>query len=175
MDDSQTISEILERVERAVQRVVHSLAALSPEQMQAPLLGGDRSVKDLLAHIAWWDEWLVYTLPPDPDMVGAPVTLPLVDQIPASGQWADAMNAKVLAYNKTRELADVQAEFAAARNRLLHRVAQLTNDDLAESSDMAAKIGQSVGPLVHGIYEHYEEHAHELEQLLEQLRSLPRA
>jgi hypothetical protein len=30
---------------------------------------------------------------------------------------------------------------------------------------MSALLGQPVAPLILGIYEHYEEHAHELEQL----------
>jgi hypothetical protein len=61
-------------------------------------------------------------------------------------------------------LAIIQTEFTTTRNRLLQRVSQLTIDDLYNPDGMAAMIGQPVAPLVLGIYEHYEEHAHELEQ-----------
>jgi hypothetical protein len=38
-------------------------------------------------------------------------------------------------------------------------------DDLYDPNGIAAIIGRPVAPLILGIYEHYEEHAHELEQL----------
>ena len=37
--------------------------------------------------------------------------------------------------------------------------------DLYDPAGMAATIGQPVAPLICGIYEHYEEHAHEFERL----------
>ena len=51
------------------------------------------------------------------------------------------------------------------RFRLLDRVALLTLDDLYAPDGMSAVVGQPVAPLILGIYEHYEEHAHEFEQL----------
>jgi hypothetical protein len=62
-------------------------------------------------------------------------------------------------------LSTIQAEFTATRSQLLRRVSQLSIDDLYNPDGIAALIGQPVAPLVLGIYEHYEEHAHELEQL----------
>jgi hypothetical protein len=50
--------------------------------------------------------------------------------------------------------------------RAVQRVVQLSDTDLANPAGMAATIGQPVGPLICGIYEHYEEHAHELERLV---------
>ena len=75
------------------------------------------------------------------------------------------MNDKVFAYNQPRELSSIQAEFTTTRNQLLQRVARLSDDDLFNPDGMAAVIGQPLEPLIYGIYEHYEEHAHELEQL----------
>ena len=146
-------------------RFVQALAPLSPAEMLEPRLSDGRSVKDVLAHITWWDQWLLLTLPADPNTAGAAITLPLADQIPATDDWADEMNAKVFAYNQSRELSAIQEEFSATRTQMLRRVSRLSIDDLYDPEGMSATIGQPVAPLILGIYEHYEEHAHELEQL----------
>jgi hypothetical protein len=169
MNPPQTIAEIITRIERAMQRLVQAVAPLSPAQMLEPRLSGGRSVKDVLAHLSWWDQWLLLTLPADQNISLPPITLPLVEQIPPTGRWADEMNGKVYAYNQQRELSIIQAEFTTTRNRLLRRVSQLSLDDLYNPDGIAALIGQAVAPLICGIYEHYEEHAHELEQLRGQL------
>ena len=38
-------------------------------------------------------------------------------------------------------------------------------DDLYDPDGIAAIVGQPVAALILGVYQHYEEHAHELEQL----------
>ena len=75
------------------------------------------------------------------------------------------MNGKVFLYNQQRELPAIETEFAAVRNELLERVSKMSIDDLYNPDGMSAIIGQPVAPLILGIYEHYEEHAHELEQI----------
>ena len=162
MSAPQSMPEIITRIEQAMQRVAQAVARLSPAQMLEPQLPGDRSVKDVLAHLTWWDQWLLFTLPADQP---APVAPPLMDHIPPTNHWADEMNAKVYVYNRERELPAIQAEFTATCGQLLQRVSQLSIDDLYNPDGISAIIGEPVAPLVLGIYEHYEEHAHELEQL----------
>ena len=165
MSTPQTMAEIITRIEQAMQRMVQAIAPLSPDQMLEPRLSDGQSVKDVLAHLTWWDQWLLFTLPADQNTTHTPITPPLVDQIPSTDHWADEMNAKVYAYNQPRELSIIQAEFTATSNDLLQRVSQLSIDDLYNPDGLAAMIGRPVAPLILGIYEHYEEHAHELEQL----------
>jgi len=165
MSAPQTMAEIIARIQRAMQRVVRAITPLSPDQMREPRLPNGQSVKDVLAHLAWWDQWLLFTLPAAKNTPHTPIAPPLMDQIPPRDDWADEMNAKVYAYNQPRELSIIQAEFNATCNQLLQCVSQLSIDDLYNPDGIAAIIGQPVAPLVLGIYEHYEEHAHELEQL----------
>ena len=47
---------------------------------------------------------------------------------------------------------------------LLRRVSQLSDKDLYDPEGISSIIGLSVAPLICGIYEHYEEHAHEFER-----------
>ncbi|MDQ2999281.1 MAG: ClbS/DfsB family four-helix bundle protein [Chloroflexota bacterium] len=165
MSAPQTMAEIITRIEQAMQRVVQAVTPLSPAYMQEPRLSNGQSVKDVLAHLTWWDQWLLFSLPSDQNTPSTPITPPLVDQIPPTDHWADEMNAKVYAYNQLRELSSIQAEFTATCTHLLQRVSQLSINDLYNPDGIAAIIGQPVAPLILGIYEHYEEHAHELEQL----------
>lgn len=165
MTEPQAITAIITRIERAIARVVQAVAALSPAQLLEPRLADGRSVKDVLAHLTWWDQWLLFTLPADQDTSPAPVAPPLADQIPPTADWADEMNAKVYVYHQAQELSVIQAEFTSTRNHLLRRISRLSSADLYDPDGMSAVIGQPVAPLVLGIYEHYEEHAHELEQL----------
>ena len=165
MNTQPTMTEILPRIEQSIQRVVQAVTALPPAAREEPLLPGDRSVKDVLGHITWWDQWLLLTLPSAPGEPAPAITLPLADQIPPNDHWADEMNAKVLLYNKQRDFAPIWEEFTATRALLVKRVSQLSAADLYDPAGMSATIGQQVAPLVCGIYEHYEEHAHELEGL----------
>ena len=165
METDQTITEIRARIDRAVQRVVDAVASLTPVEMVDDRFDGGRSVKDILAHLAWWDQWMVYILPPDPATVPNPAPPPLFDEIPAKEHWADEMNARVHASNKTRDLETILAEFNTAREQLLRRIAPFSLDDLYNPDGISAQIGQPLAPLVLGIYEHYEQHADELEQL----------
>ncbi|MFN8446895.1 MAG: ClbS/DfsB family four-helix bundle protein [Caldilineaceae bacterium] len=164
-DAPQTIAEIVARSERAMQRVVQAIAPLSPTQLVEPRLPGDRSVKDVLAHLNWWDLWLLHTLPTDPHGTYSVLPLPLAEQIPPTNDWANKMNAKVHSYSQGRDLAVIQAEFTTTCKQLVERVSHLSIDDLYDPNGLSARIGQPVAPLVLGIYEHYEEHAHEFEQL----------
>jgi hypothetical protein len=159
------MAELITRIEHAMQRVIRAVTPFSAAQMTEPRLSDGRSVKDVLAHLTWWDQWLLFTLPADQNTSHSPITPPLVDHIPATGNWADEMNAKVYAYNQPRALSLIQDEFSTTCNNLIKRVAQLSIDDLYNPHGLSAIIGQPVAPLVLGIYEHYEEHAHELEQL----------
>ena len=166
MSTRPTIAEILPRIKQAIERVTQAVKAMTPAQVNAPLLAGGRSVKDVLGHLTWWDQWLLVTLPPTPGDPPVCITLPLSDQIPPTNDWADEINAKVLAYNQPRQFPEIWTEFTATVDLLVRRVSNLTDEDLYDTNGIAAIIGQRVAPNIMGIYEHYEEHAHEFEQLM---------
>ena len=165
MSTQQSITEILPRIERAIQRLVQTVIPMSPALTRERLLAGGRSVKDVLGHLTWWDQWLLVTLPPAPGGPALTITLPLSDQIPATNDWADEINPKVHIYNKSREFSVIWGELTGTCDLLLRRVSQLSDKDLYDPEGIASIIGQPVAPLICGIYEHYEEHAHEFERL----------
>jgi hypothetical protein len=165
MNTQPTITDILPRIERSIQRVKQAVEAMPPAQLTAPVLAEGRSVKEVLGHLTWWDRWLLTTLPPAPGDAPLPFTLPLADQIPPMNASVDEINAKVLAYNQPRPFPEIWAEFIMTIDLLVRRVTKLSYEDMYDPQGMAAITGYPVAPNILGIYEHYEEHAHEFEQL----------
>src|SRR5437764_13196965 len=87
MSEPQPMAATIMRIEQAMQRVVQAITPLSSAQMLEPRLSDGRSVKDILAHLTWWDQWLLFTLPADQNTPRTPSTPPLVDQIPLTDPW----------------------------------------------------------------------------------------
>src|SRR5690242_4885224 len=113
MSAPTTMVELQDWVAAAHQRFLRAIGPLSETQLQEPCLPGGWSVKDVLAHLAWWDRWLVYTLQVDGADPARPGP-PLLDQIPPGDRWADQLNTLVFEHNRDRELGEVQAEFELA-------------------------------------------------------------
>jgi uncharacterized protein (TIGR03083 family) len=162
MSTPTTLAALVDRITIAHQRFLQVVGSLSDAQLQEPRLPGGWSVKDVLAHLAWWDRWLLYNLNTDNGQA-AHLAPPLMDQIPPDEHWADQMNARVYQLNRSRSLAEIQAEFEAARQRVVQSVVALQPEDIFSPMGRLTSSGRLVGPLVFGIYEHYEEHAHEIE------------
>lgn len=56
-------TELLRKVDRAWQALLASYAGLSDQEMVAPGVTGDWSVKDIIAHVTWWEEESLAHLP----------------------------------------------------------------------------------------------------------------
>lgn len=165
MTAHESMPDIRARIDSAIQRVVHATAPLSPEQLLLPCLPDGWSVKDVLAHLTWWDQWLLATLPADEALDGPRILPPLFDEIPTTQDSIDAMNAKVFAHYRSRSVAEILEGFATTRQRIAARVARLSEDDLFDPEGFSKQLGFPAAPLIQGIYEHYEEHANQLERL----------
>jgi hypothetical protein len=139
-----------------------AVVARTETELSEPRLPAGWSVKDVLGHLAWWDHWLVYTLFPDDASIAANPP-PLLEEIRNNNMTLDALNAHVFQYNKARSLAEIRRDFAKAHSTSAQAAAMLTESDVFDPTGRSGLIGRSVSELVFGIYEHYEEHAHEIE------------
>jgi len=160
-----TAAALVVRVQAAFDRFLQAIADLHADELLVPRLPGGWSVKDVLAHLAWWDQWLLYIFALKARPIPAHRPPPLFDEIPTDGQWADRMNARVYEFNRTRGLSEIQAEFEAARQGVLQLVQSLSDADIFAADGLSVVLGQPAAPLLLGIYEHYEEHAHAIEAL----------
>jgi hypothetical protein len=157
-----TLEQLKFRNSAAHARFLAAVVARSEPELSTPRLPAGWSVKDVLGHLAWWDHWLVYTLFPDNAEIAANPP-PMMKEIGNANIALDELNARVFSYNESRSLAEIRADFVKAYSAAAQVAALLTESDVFDPAGRSALIGQPVAPLVFGIYEHYEEHAHEIE------------
>lgn len=132
----------MESIQESYQPLVDTLAGLDDTRMELPGVNGEWTVKDTLAHIAWWERHMVRR-----------VRTGTEELAPPDGNWApvvNRVNAQVYAENHDRPLAEVRAEFAAAHAEALATIADLP--------DTAFEADEIIGAIVVDTYGHYPEH-----------------
>ena len=124
------------------------LAGIPDEVFGRPGIFSDWSVKDMLAHITFWEQRLIaYTNGAKESLVQ-----PGEDEQVA----IDRINAEVYAANRARPLAEVRADFARSYQQALTLAESLSADDLADEVFYNLFAGDT--------FEHYREHIAMLEQ-----------
>jgi hypothetical protein len=128
------------------------------ERMEEPGLDGGWSVKDLLAHITFW-EWHTLT----------GIQAGLRGERP---DWphgsADTLNARVYERSHDRPLADVRADFDRTHQAFMDQIAALDEADLIEKGRFAWTGNQPVRLWVYQDgYGHYAVHIRQLQAWLD--------
>jgi uncharacterized damage-inducible protein DinB len=126
------MSEIIQRVEASWHDLQHALAGIPDERMEEPGVTGEWSVKDVLAHIAYWEDALTRRI------TGS-------DANPDAGLDVDAINAREQAARAGWSLAQTRAELAASHGRVLAALATVPEIDPDEVND--------------DTWDHYDDHA----------------
>lgn len=130
-------------------RFESTLAPLSDDQLQAPELHGGWSIKDLIAHLGFWEQDTALRF-------GA---LLRGAEPPDEGLTLDELNARVYAQNRHKPLAEVRLEEQAAYEQLLLLVENALDDDLFNPQRFAWTEGRPFADeVVNNTYGHYEQH-----------------
>jgi hypothetical protein len=126
-----------------------AIAESDPASMTEPGVAGEWSVKDIIAHVAWFEREMVRMLR-DRALVGSDLW-----------QWpADERNAAIFELNRQRELPDVLSDASEVYQQLLNALEPLTDEDLNDARrfrEMPAD-WQPWRILAQNSYEHYEHH-----------------
>ena len=163
-----TKDDLLALIASAHQRLEASLRTLTDDQINAPLLEGDWSVRDALAHLSFWEQRALYALQHEPVDGKAAVPEEIAD-LTGSADWTDAANARVYERNRGRDLSDIRAEFERSYADVLQVIGELSDDDVFSSTKLSRQIGQPVLDLIAGnTYEHYDEHTDAIERAFPQ-------
>lgn len=150
-------TEMLQRVRTTRDAFDEALAAVPPERMTEPGVNGDWTVKDLLAHIAWWDRHLLQRLRTGQEPLYAPGDDPREVTV--------AANAAIFTEHHDRPLDDVRAEFDAAHRELLAALEALP-PEVAADEEMYDTVGADT-------FGHYPDHAETLRAWLAAPKSPP--
>lgn len=160
------LAAIVKRIDAAQQSFVQALSSFSDEQMTTTRMADGSTVKDMLAHVSFWDRRFMHAMQPEPPDAFRLAT-PEIADIPYKEhmQWADAVNARIRQLNQHRSLDEIRREYEQNWIRMDAFLHALTPHDVFDSDGLSAVIGMPFEPFMRGIYEHYEEHAEELRQL----------
>jgi uncharacterized protein (TIGR03083 family) len=137
--------QIMDEIAAAYGPLEAQVAALSAAQLTQPGVMGEWTVKDVLAHVAWWERHLLRTLRAGHDELDE-----LMTEGMDSRQATDRTNAEVFAANRDRPLADVLAEFRAAHEETLAALAGWPEDELARD-----EVYEAIG---WDTFRHYPDH-----------------
>ena len=154
-----TKEELLDRLlsERAAWTAL--LAAVGETRMALPVLANDWSIRDVVAHVSWYEREATTVLR-QRALRGSPWwELPTTER-----------NAAIFAANQGRALADVLAEAGAVFADLLDALQDVTDADLMEAARFA-EMPASWEPwqvVAENSYVHYQQHTAEIRDWLAQ-------
>src|SRR5687767_7753451 len=131
-----------------------TLGLLSEAQMLEPVFEGGWSVKDILAHITWWERRTA-------GRIGA---WRRGEPVPKLGGNIDKINARVYEENRERPLAEVIEDFHRSFKEIMEQLDALSEEELKDTSlkDSEGFAWTYVRPIRAFIredgYYHYSEH-----------------
>jgi hypothetical protein len=142
-------TELLASIRSGRAQFQSALAPFSDDQLLGPTLHGGWSIKDLIAHIGFWEQHTAKKF-------GA--LLRGVNP-PDEGLTLDELNAQVYAQNQHKPLAEVRLAEEAAYEQLLLLVENALDDDLFDPQRFAWTEGKPFAEwIASNTYGHYAEH-----------------
>jgi len=159
------LARIVQRIDAAQQAFIQALSALSDEQTTDARMDDGSTVKDLLAHVAFWDKRFMHAVQPEPPD-SFRLAPPEIADIPYNEdmRWADAVNARVRQLYQQRAFDEIKRDYEQNWVRMDTFLKALTPHDVFDVDGLSAGIGMPFEPFMRGIHEHYEEHAEALQK-----------
>jgi hypothetical protein len=154
MADPTTKTELLHEMQSGYTAFEALVASLSAEQLTAPGVNGEWSIKDILAHIAAWQARAAHTL----EAVSRNEK-PWDEQSVTTEEDMHLFNAKTFAANQALPLDQIWSDFRASYERLLAATEALSEADLFEPLRFAWMDGNPLRRIVEdNTFGHYPEH-----------------
>lgn len=165
------LAAILARIDVARQTFAQALASLTDAQMTRAHFDDGSTLKDLLAHFAFWDQRFLHAVQPEPPDANRLVP-PAIADIPYKEdmRWADQVNARIRQLYAQRTLADVKREFEQTSARMDAFLHHVTPREVYDRDGLSAALGIPFDEFMRGIYEHYEAHIPELQAIRQHLQ-----
>jgi|GraSoiStandDraft_54_1057290.scaffolds.fasta_scaffold130811_3 hypothetical protein len=161
-------SSLLHEMSNGYTALENILAPLNQAQMTTPGVNGDWSIKDILAHLNAWQDYLVIRL-----QAATRNEVPAVGVLSDEdeGNTVDRLNADFYEENKARPLDEVLAEFHTTYRQIVEAVQALSDEDLFEPKRFAWMKGNALWELIPGnTYGHYLEHIESIQEWLGKVR-----
>jgi hypothetical protein len=158
-------AELLDKVQQGYAQFEDLLAPLSEEQMTTPNVNGTWSIKDNIAHLTVWQNYLLSRLR---GVIDGSTSEP---EFPLSAGTEDEENEQIYQQNKDRFLADVLADFRSSYQSVLATIQSMSEESLNGTFPWSTSDRQVWSLIVGNTYEHYAEHSAIIQRWLENVRS----
>jgi hypothetical protein len=154
---SETKENLLARIAAGHEEFEAALVRIPEEQMQTPILHDGWSVKDVLGHLAFWQDLLVSRF-----------TALRAGQTPDPVTDIDALNARALNDFRHLSLEEVREREQDAYQQILEMIENATEDELFDPNHFTWTNNNPFQVWIPGdTWEHYEEHLPELRAWLD--------
>ena len=156
MAEWMRVVELIALIRETSTRMELLLAQLSVAQINQPGAVGVWSVKDVLAHVGFWERYATDIIR---DALRGETPVLVADDA------TERSNASVVAQYYQRPLSAVIAEWQAAREELLDRIADLTDADLNDPDRFAWSKGVTLlDHIADSSYAHEQEHIDQIRE-----------
>ena len=147
----------IHKVQEARKEWLSLMAEVGRPRMTEPDLPGEWSVKDVIAHITWYER----------EMVGMLEAMALV----GSDLWQlphDERNIPIYEQNRDRSLDEVLSDAEQVYDHLLEAIASLSEDELCDPSHFRDMPGEWIpwNVIAGNTYEHYYQHIPDIREWL---------
>jgi hypothetical protein len=155
--DTITKADLIERIRAEHQLFEAAIDGMTDAHMTAPGAEANWSVKDIAAHLAFWQQRAIFLLECARDGWQ-------VDKNRWSGGDIDRLNEQVYRAHRDRPLADVLAELRQSQSEVLARLEATPEVDLTTRGrfDWLPNNVTLVDNITGETYEHYQEHSESL-------------
>lgn len=147
--------QLLDKLEQAWESFHASYAGLSADQMLRPGVTEDWSVKDILAHVSWWEQESLTHLPHILQGIRPPR---YADQYGG----IDAFNAQMTEMKRGLSLSEVQAQFESTHRRLVDYLRTVPEEHFKTETRFRHRLRMDT-------YSHYPIHAQAIRAWRERL------
>ncbi len=147
-------AQLLSRLDKAWQAFQESYAGLSDKEMILPGVTGDWSVKDILAHVTWWEEEALAHLPTILENRTPP-------RYSVTYGGINAFNAQKTEQKRDLTLSQVLRQQADTHRRLVDLIQSVPEDQFVRETRFRHRLRVDT-------YSHYPEHTQAIRKWREQ-------
>jgi hypothetical protein len=161
-DTPTTMAELRKRIGSSYDALEQTIAQLSDAQLTAPI-DGSWSAKDLLAHIAAWEQVTIHFHVGDRSFE----EVTQLTSVPYATTSVDQINEAFYERDQAIPLAQVLQSFRNSHQELLAMLDGMSEADLFKPYTPAGRSGgQLIEWIIGDSYEHYDEHRATMQRLL---------
>ena len=143
--------QIITAIRSERQKLEGTLHRLSEDQLTLPNVEGNWSVKDVLAHITFWEKRMVQWI--------NEATQNLIPEIPASWDDVHRLNNQNYQNNRDTPLLVILEEFKQSFTKVIEVVDEISKEDLIKPERYSWRKGNPLWNLVaENTWRHYREH-----------------